>query len=66
MRRIDAAKDAIDDAINGVEPKRVTQRSIKARLARAKDLAEYIELHHTSQLEEDLEAIRRDRKSPHA
>lgn len=62
MRRIDAAKDAIDDAINGVDPKNITERTTKMRLERARELIEHIELHHTAPLKYDLEEFRRRRR----
>lgn len=63
MRRhkVDLAKDAIDAAL-GIDGRR-SERTMKDRLASARDIIEYIELHYISDLDRDLEERRYEKRT---
>lgn len=54
MTKLDNIKDAIDELLCIPNSLPATERRLKIKLAHARDLIEYIELHHTSQLETDI------------
>lgn len=57
MSRLEKAKDAIDLALGS--GRSTSKNALNRRLASARDLIEYIELHYVSTLEIDLEKRRR-------